>query len=283
MVGNPVTDHKVDGKPMQFEMSYWFGLIDDQLYLNIKNNCNLSYWDFDAGLLSPQCKTWMNTFNSVISSINHYDFLGKCYIEPQPSQSESFIQSKFKSIQEGRVLSEDKHTEERGMKYFTADEYTPFASALSEEHKLQLVPPCVYALPIYYYLNNRTVMDALHVPNTVTKWELCLDKGDFSYTKSRTGTIGIYPLLKDKYKILVYSGDTDGVVPTYGTKAWIESLGLPISKKYQQFFVDGQVGGYTEERNGGNFVFATIHGAGHMAPQWRRSYTYQVITSFLKK
>lgn len=29
MVGNPVTDYLVDGKPMQFEMAYWYGLIDD--------------------------------------------------------------------------------------------------------------------------------------------------------------------------------------------------------------------------------------------------------------
>lgn len=36
MVGNPVTDHKVDGKPAQFEMAYWYGLIDDGLYNNVK-------------------------------------------------------------------------------------------------------------------------------------------------------------------------------------------------------------------------------------------------------
>jgi carboxypeptidase C (cathepsin A) len=53
MVGNPVTDQSVDGKPMQFEMAYWYGLIDDALYTNVKMNCNLAYWDFDAGLLSP--------------------------------------------------------------------------------------------------------------------------------------------------------------------------------------------------------------------------------------
>ena len=52
LVGNPVTDYSVDGKPMQFEMAYWYGLIDDQLYMNVNNNCNLSYYDFDAGLLS---------------------------------------------------------------------------------------------------------------------------------------------------------------------------------------------------------------------------------------
>ena len=85
LVGNPVTDYLVDGKPMQFEMAYWYGLIDDQLYMNVNNNCNLSYYDFDAGLLSQQCRDWMNTFNSKISGINLYDFFGKCYIEPQPS------------------------------------------------------------------------------------------------------------------------------------------------------------------------------------------------------
>lgn len=132
-------------------------------------------------------------------------------------------------------------------------------------------------------MNNRTVMDALHIPQTVTQWEFCLEKGDLSYTRGRTGSIDIYPILRNKYKILVYSGDTDGVVPTYGTKKWIENLGWPVSKQYKQFFVDGQVGGYSEERDNGNFVFATIHGAGHMAPQWRRSYTYEVINSFLKK
>jgi hypothetical protein len=36
IVGNPVTDHSVDGKPAQFEMAYWYGLIDDALYNNVR-------------------------------------------------------------------------------------------------------------------------------------------------------------------------------------------------------------------------------------------------------
>lgn len=87
MVGNPVTSYLVDGKPAQFDMAYWYGLIDDTLYNNVMQNCNLSFWDFDAGLLSQQCRTWMNTFNSLISGINHYDFFGKCYIQPQPQDT----------------------------------------------------------------------------------------------------------------------------------------------------------------------------------------------------
>ena len=85
-----------------------------------------------------------------------------------------------------------------------------------------MIPNCVYALPIYYYLNNRTIMNSLNVPANVTKWDLCQEKGSFSYTKNRSGSIGLYPELVKKYRTLVYSGDTDGVVPTFGTKRWIE-------------------------------------------------------------
>lgn len=146
-----------------------------------------------------------------------------------------------------------------------------------------MIPLCVYALPVYYYLNNRIVMDALHIPKTVTKWDFCTDKGDLSYAKNRSGSIEIYTQLRGKYRVLVYSGDTDGVVPTYGTKAWIHNLGWPVDKKYKQFFVDNQVGGYSESRDNGNFVFATIHGAGHMAAQWKRSSTYHAIFSFINQ
>ncbi len=91
-----------------------------------------------------------------------------------------------------------------------------------------MIPNCVYALPIYFYLNNRTIMDALHVPSNVTKWDLCQEKGSFMYTKNRAGSIDIYNQLRGKYRVLVYSGDTDGVVPTYGTKTWIENLNWPL-------------------------------------------------------
>ena len=71
-------------------------------------------------------------------------------------------------------------------------------------------------------------MDALHIPLTVTKWDFCKEKGELSYTKDRAGSIGLYTELRSKYRVLVYSGDTDGVVPTYGTKSWIDKLGWPV-------------------------------------------------------
>ena len=107
-------------------------------------------------------------------------------------------------------------------------------------------------------------------------------KDDIKYTKNREGSIGIYTALKGKYKILKFSGDTDGAVPTFGTQQWINKLDWKVKDAWKVFMIDGQVGGYVETREDGKFVYATIHGAGHMAPQWRRPQTYHVIFNFIQ-
>ncbi len=66
------------------------------------------------------------------------------------------------------------------------------------------------------------------------------------------------------YKILHFSGNTDGAVPTYGTRQWIDNLNLNIKEKWRPWKTDGQVSGFIERYEG--MDFATIHGVGHMAP-----------------
>ena len=84
-----------------------------------------------------------------------------------------------------------------------------------------------------------------------------------------------------KYRILKYSGDSDGVIPTYGTQQWIADLNLKQTAEWRSWAVGNNVGGYIQEYEN-NFTFVTIHGAGHMAPQWKRQYTYHAIFSFVK-
>jgi hypothetical protein len=45
--------------------------------------------------------------------------------------------------------------------------------------------------------------------------------------------------LRRQYKILFYSGDTDGAIPTFGTWKWIQEVGWQIKKKYRPYYVDG--------------------------------------------
>lgn len=112
-------------------------------------------------------------------------------------------------------------------------------------------------------------------------WDLCRDRGQggFEYTRGQAASEWIYKLLKDKYRILHYSGDTDGAVPTLGTVRWLAGLDWPITTPWTYFTVDGQLGGYYEDR--GKFTFMTIHGAGHMAPQFKRPETYYGVFNWL--
>lgn len=45
-----------------------------------------------------------------------------------------------------------------------------------------------------------------------------------------------------------YSGDTDGVLPTYGTKRWIESLNWPKIGKYTPWVTN--IAGYGNQISG---------------------------------
>jgi len=143
------------------------------------------------------------------------------------------------------------------------------------------IPPCVYGKGILDYLNNATVRVSLNIPLTVQAWDLCNDYIGANYTLNPEGSIDVYTNLQGKYKMLVYSGDTDMAVPTSGTKGWIENLGWTVDKPWKQWMINGQVGGYVDYRQNGTFVFTTIHGAGHMAPQWKPAPTYHAIFNFV--
>jgi len=82
------------------------------------------------------------------------------------------------------------------------------------------------------------------------------------------------------YKILFFSGDTDGAVPTLGTRRWIETLNMAVKNKWRQWSVNpGEVAGYIVNYYG--MDFATIHGAGHMAPQWKRQEVTTLFTNWI--
>lgn len=68
--------------------------------------------------------------------------------------------------------------------------------------------------------------------------------------------------------MLHYSGDTDGAVSTIGTRRWIKNLNMTITEEWREWNTDGVLSGYQIDYD--NFKFVTVHGVGHMAPQWKR-------------
>jgi len=105
------------------------------------------------------------------------------------------------------------------------------------------------------------------------------------YNESAEGSVWIYPKLKSKnYKMLFYSGDNDGIVPTQGTQQWINNLGWTVTDEWRPYFykttsTTKQIVGYIEQR--GNFTLATVHNAGHMAAKTKRAQVKALIYAFI--
>lgn len=78
----------------------------------------------------------------------------------------------------------------------------------------------------------------------------------------------IYEVLRGQVKMMFYSGDTDGAVPTAGSKGWIQSLNWPVTELWRPWMTHTQTSGYVQKYDG--LEFWTVKGVGHMAPQWAR-------------
>jgi len=141
------------------------------------------------------------------------------------------------------------------------------------------IPPCIYGTPVADYFNRQDVREALHVPDYVQAWELCT--GNIHYKRQRVGSQWVYEGLVDKYRILKFSGDTDGSVPTQGTVDWIATTGWEITETYRPFYLEDEVAGWVEGR--GNFTLGVVHGAGHMAPQYKPPQTYHLIFNWINQ
>lgn len=71
---------------------------------------------------------------------------------------------------------------------------------------------------------------------------------DIDYNPGEAGSLALYQDLYDAgLKIWHFSGNTDGAVPTAGTRTWIYQTGWPVLHDWQPYFIKNkQVGGYAE-------------------------------------
>ena len=112
------------------------------------------------------------------------------------------------------------------------------------------------------YVNSAEVRKALNIPADVQPFEVCSAK--VVYGPQAEGGVWAYnSFVKNRYRVLVYSGDVDGKVPMSGTRSWITSLGWGVKQEWKQrTTADNQVAGYYETYEN-DLDFVTFHGAGH--------------------
>lgn len=238
-------------------MGFWHKLYSTELKDKIeKNKCN-----FANATISHECSKARDEFYKLVSKVNVYDVYRECYYDNETDRLGS------------AVINGELKTYKRGM---TIQEYTPF---LFPQSQVGIVPPCVYGKGPTDFFNRQDVRDALHI-ETSQPWELCTDR--IKYATDSKASYWIYPILKkNKIRVLHFSGNADGAVPTEGTRNWINSLNWNITKEYAPFYIENrQVGGFAVEYDG--LTFASIQGVGHMAAQWSPVATRYAIMKFIQ-
>ena len=94
------------------------------------------------------------------------------------------------------------------------------------------------------------------------------------------GSVWIYNnFMEHGYRIMHYSGTTDAAIPTHGTKMWIKNQNYTVTAEQRDWKTNGKFSGHITEY--GPFRFVTVHGTGHMAPQWKRQEVTELISHFI--
>ena len=145
------------------------------------------------------------------------------------------------------------------------------------------------------YLNRADVKAAIHVTSSPnTKWDFCNDPINEKWSESDffADTTRLYSAVyrhanKPKnFKMLVYSGDSDGVCATIGTQNWIYGITDSIELLFKPWhYTDSR---YHRRQPGGfltqfadSFTFVTVHYAGHEVPAYQPEKAFAMISSAL--
>lgn len=245
LIGNGCTDWNFDADIQLPYFAYWHAFIDDAMYANWTNSNCPGNWNF-----TDVCEEILDDVYDSMYNIFPYDVYRVCSYSGDDGDNRS------KYIENRRSLNRFR---------------SPRAT----------LPECGDSSGMTAYLNNQTVRDAMHVGNFSGTWGDCVD---LNYTEDKQlGSIYLYPnLLADDLDIWIYSGDTDSVVPTYGTQQWINELNLTTDQEWHQWSMFGQVAGYTQTYKEG-LRFLTIKGTGHMSIEWKRPQGAFMFWSFINQ
>jgi len=122
------------------------------------------------------------------------------------------------------------------------------------------------------------------------KWVDCSSVVNYSYSDLLSSEIPVYLdlLNNSKLRMLVYSGDVDGIVPVTGTRKWLDSMNMTISSEWRPWLDSfSQTGGFVEVykhgTNPNGLTFATVRDAGHMVPWTQPGRSFDLFSRFLQQ
>jgi len=267
MVGNGATRWDVDVEPSFPATARWFNVIPPSLLNSFEaNDCHYYFYPgYSEERQSPKCDALWAKMNKLTSNLNWYDLYRPVYPSSLLAANEEIQQNR----QGQAIVNGEVKTFRRG---YTMSEYTPWAKHLKASDSEVILGDYFTS-----YMNREDVREAFHIPAEMPGWEQC--SSTLQYHESHEASYWIYGVLKNHYRLLFYSGDTDGAVTTYGSKRWIKDLNWSVEEAWRPWFTHEQVTGFVERYDGLDFV--TVKGVGHMAPQWAREPVTNMISAWV--
>jgi carboxypeptidase C (cathepsin A) len=260
IIGNGLSDFHVDCYPALYKIAVHHQLMSKELYdIFEENKCATYFLNVIPPHLPPPCYDAVLKFSKLTEGVNWFNFYEEHTSSrlDEPSMGETIIDGERKTYQRGYKITDFA----KWMKGYVSEIGPIFGEASSD------------------YLNRQDVRKALHIPSYTQPWENCITNKNFNFTLQEEGSIWIYPLLKSiGIKIHIFSGTTDGIVPTYGTQQWIKSLDWDIIKEWHPWIIDDQIIGYNQFYDGMNFT--TILGIGHDVLNFHKE-TLELLEAFI--
>eukprot|EP00271_Cylindrocystis_brebissonii_P018342 TRINITY_DN5139_c0_g3_i1.p1 TRINITY_DN5139_c0_g3~~TRINITY_DN5139_c0_g3_i1.p1 ORF type:complete len:519 (+),score=87.66 TRINITY_DN5139_c0_g3_i1:25-1581(+) len=269
LLGNPWSHTPSDFKGM---LDFWWTrtLISTHTYKEYTSKCTVKdYWEEEEG---TRCAALTYKAFEEMGDLNVYDiYVDVCTATGPAAETKRFLTHKgFNFTKMAQSLKRQRQGSSISTNVLSASAYDPCVDSEAET-----------------YLNRPDVQVALHTAKLPYRWIGCSDIIDYSTNDVLATKLGKFKaLIATSLEITVFSGDVDGVCPTMGTRDWIEKLAdqkeLTLTKKWHPWYLNQQVGGYTEEFNGGRFKFVTVRNAGHMVPYMQPARGLAVFQAFLK-
>lgn len=254
VLGNPKTDSFIDDNS-RIPFAHRLTLISDELYESAKESCNGDYVNVNEN--NTQCVSDIQSIDELVLQINLMQVVEPNCQTASPRSSKEYLQRRY--------LEEN-----------------------FDESLLSQTNPAYWCREYNYVLsgvwaNDKSVREALNVTNgTIGVWKRC--NSSIAYTKTVLSSVDYHKNLSHtNLRALIYSGDHDMSVTHIGTQNWIRYLNLTISDVWRAWYVDGQVAGYTEKFTNNDFTlnYATVKGAGHVAPEYKAKECYEMMDRWL--